>query len=488
MPFNLYDFSCWARGTVAPLTIVITKKPVRDLGVNVGEIVLPVTESDLERVHGARHWLMYVERLQKLYERLPKQPGRDDAEKRVAQWVIERQEADGSWGGIQPPWVYSLIALNLMGYGLDHPVMRKGIEGMRRFTIDDADGWRFQACMSPVWDTAWAVRVLALAGFDPAHPAMRRAVHWLLSEQVPDDAPGDWRMKCKERRGNGWAFEFDNDAYPDIDDTTIVVLALLEGGDREAIADSVERARRWTLAMDSRNGAWGSFDRDNTRELLYRMPFSDFGAMIDPPTEDVTAHVLEMLAALGYDTTNRYVARGLDYLKGTQKPYGSWYGRWGVNHIYGTWCVISALVALNTGEAMIGRATAWLLSVQNEDGGWGESCHSYKDESFAGIGKSTPSQTAWAVLALQLSGFAQHTAVHRGLSFLCEQQRRDGTWDEPECTGTGFPGDFYINYHLYRHLFPTMALAMDARSQAEPSQRTDEGHFDETMKEPITQS
>jgi squalene-hopene/tetraprenyl-beta-curcumene cyclase len=431
---------------------------------------------------------MYVERLQKLYERLPKQPGRDDAEKRVAQWVIERQEADGSWGGIQPPWVYSLIALNLMGYGLDHPVMRKGIEGMRRFTIDDADGWRFQACMSPVWDTAWAVRVLALAGFDPAHPAMRRAVHWLLSEQVPDDAPGDWRMKCKERRGNGWAFEFDNDAYPDIDDTTIVVLALLEGGDREAIADSVERARRWTLAMDSRNGAWGSFDRDNTRELLYRMPFSDFGAMIDPPTEDVTAHVLEMLAALGYDTTNRYVARGLDYLKGTQKPYGSWYGRWGVNHIYGTWCVISALVALNTGEAMIGRATAWLLSVQNEDGGWGESCHSYKDESFAGIGKSTPSQTAWAVLALQLSGFAQHTAVHRGLSFLCEQQRRDGTWDEPECTGTGFPGDFYINYHLYRHLFPTMALAMDARSQAEPSQRTDEGHFDETMKEPITQS
>jgi squalene-hopene/tetraprenyl-beta-curcumene cyclase len=488
MPFNLYDFSCWARGTVAPLTIVITKKPVRELGVDVGEIVLPGTESDLERVDGARHWLMYVERLQKLYERLPKQPGRDDAEKRVAQWVIERQEADGSWGGIQPPWVYSLIALNLMGYGLDHPVMRKGIEGMRRFTIDDADGWRFQACMSPVWDTAWAVRVLALAGFDPAHPAMRRAVHWLLSEQVPDDAPGDWRMKCKERRGNGWAFEFDNDAYPDIDDTTIVVLALLEGGDRKATADSVERARRWTLAMDSRNGAWGSFDRDNTRELLYRMPFSDFGAMIDPPTEDVTAHVLEMLAALGYDTTNRYVARGLDYLKGTQKPYGSWYGRWGVNHIYGTWCVISALVALNTGEEMIDRATAWLLSVQNEDRGWGESCHSYKDESFAGIGKSTPSQTAWAVLALQLAGLTQHTAVQRGLSFLCEQQRRDGTWDEPECTGTGFPGDFYINYHLYRHLFPTMALAMDARSQPEPSQRTDEGHFDETMKEPITQS
>jgi hypothetical protein len=201
--------------------------------------------------------------------------------------------------------------------------------------------------MSPVWDTAWAVRALAIAGLDKSHPAMERAVAWLLREQIPDDAPGDWRMKCKETRGNGWAFEFDNDAYPDIDDTTIVVLALLEGGDRNAVADSVERARRWTLAMDSRNGAWAAFDRDNTRELLYRMPFSDFGAMIDPPTEDVTAHVLEMLAALGEGASNAVVARGLEYLRATQKPWGSWYGRWGVNHVYGTWCVISALTALN---------------------------------------------------------------------------------------------------------------------------------------------
>ncbi|HEY6325620.1 MAG TPA: squalene--hopene cyclase, partial [Candidatus Cybelea sp.] len=381
---------------------------------------------------------------------------------------IDRQETDGSWGGIQPPWVYSLIALNVMGYSLDHPLMRKGIEGMRRFIIDDAEGWRFQACMSPVWDTAWAVRALALAGLDASHPAMRRAVSWVLREQIPDDAPGDWRMKCAETRGNGWAFEFDNDAYPDIDDTTIVVLALLEGGDRNVVADACERARRWTLAMDSRNGAWAAFDRDNTRELLYRMPFSDFGAMIDPPTEDVTAHVLEMLAALGYDRNDRYVARGLEYLRKTQRPRGSWYGRWGVNHVYGTWCVISALVALGTGEDMVDRAAAWLLSVQNQEGGWGESCHSYVDESFAGIGRSTPSQTAWAVLALQLAGQAQHPAVQRGLAYLRERQRRDGTWDEPECTGTGFPGDFYINYHLYRHLFPTMALAMAARYHPEP--------------------
>ena len=491
MPFNLYDFSCWARGTVAPLTIVVSKKPVRELGVDVSEIVAPGTEEELGRVKGRRHWLMYVERLQKLYERLPVQPYREEAQKRTAQWVIERQEADGSWGGIQPPWVYSLIALDLMGYGLDHPVMRKGLEGMKRFTIDDAQGWRFLACMSPVWDTAWAVRVLALAGFEASHPAMRRAVEWLLREQIPDDAPGDWRMKCRYGRGNGWAFEFDNDAYPDIDDTTIVVLALLEGGDRAAVTSSVERARRWTLAMDSRNGAWAAFDRDNTRELLYKMPFSDFGAMIDPPTEDVTAHVLEMLAAFGYDTTNRYVARGLEYLRATQKPAGSWYGRWGVNHIYGTWCVISALTALRTGRDMVERAVDWLISMQNPDGGWGESCHSYADESFAGVGPSTPSQTAWAVLALQLAGSAQHPAVQRGLAYVCERQRRDGTWDEPECTGTGFPRDFYINYHLYRHLFPTMALAMQATlcqpGRSRRAIRSDEGPTGETLKEPAIQ-
>jgi squalene-hopene/tetraprenyl-beta-curcumene cyclase len=470
MPFNLYDFACWARGTVAPLTIVVSKRPVRELGLGVGEIFVAATERDATRVTGRRHWLMYVERLQKLYEKLPRQPRRERAQERMAQWVIERQEADGSWGGIQPPWVYSLIALNVMGYSLDHPVMRKGIEGMRRFIIDDAEGWRFQACMSPVWDTAWAVRALALAGLDASHPAMRRAVSWLLREQIPDDAPGDWRMKCAEKRGNGWAFEFDNDAYPDIDDTTIVVLALVEGGDRAAVAGACERARRWTLAMDSRNGAWAAFDRDNTRDLLYRMPFSDFGAMIDPPTEDVTAHVLEMLAALGCGVNDRYVVRGLEYLRKTQRPWGSWYGRWGVNHVYGTWCVISALAALGTGEDMVDRAAAWLLSAQNPDGGWGETCHSYADESFAGIGRSTPSQTAWAVLALQLAGRALHPAAQRGLAYLCERQRRDGTWDEPECTGTGFPGDFYINYHLYRHLFPTMALAMAARCHPEPSE------------------
>jgi squalene-hopene/tetraprenyl-beta-curcumene cyclase len=473
MPFNLYDFACWARGTVAPLTIVVSKRPTRELGIDIDEIILPGTENELSRVRGSG-WLMFVEKLQKLYERLPVQPFRVKAQKRVAHWIVERQEADGSWGGIQPPWVYSLIALDLMGYSLDHPVMRKGIGGFDRFIIDSDDGakgWRFQACMSPVWDTAWAVRALALAGLDRTHPAMQRAVQWMLDEQIPDLAPGDWRMKCDETRGNGWAFEFDNDAYPDIDDTTIVALALIEGGEPAKIADSIRRAKFWTLAMRSKNGAWAAFDRDNTRELLYRMPFSDFGAMIDPPTEDVTAHVLEMLAAMGAAEGDPYVARGLDYLRETQKPDGSWFGRWGVNYVYGTWCVISALAALDAGADMVERAAAWLIGKQNPDGGWGESCHSYVDPTFAGIGRSTASQTAWAVNALQLAGLPQHPSVQRGLAFLRATQLPNGTWNEPECTGTGFPRDFYINYHLYRHLFPLMALAVDNSIASSPSKR-----------------
>ncbi len=210
--------------------------------------------------------------------------------------------------------------------------------------------------------------------------------------------------------------------------------------------------------MRSRNGAWAAFDKDNTRALVYKLPFADFGAMLDPPSEDVTAHVLEMLAAVGCGVDDPDVPPALAYLRAEQRPWGSWYGRWGVNHIYGTWCVVSALVALHTGDDMVRNAAAWMRRVQNPDGGWGETCHSYVDELFAGVGTSTPSQTAWAMLTLQLAGLGDDPACVRGRAFLIERQR-DGTWDEPEHTGTGFPGDFYINYHLYRHVFPTLALA-----------------------------
>ena len=465
MPFNLYDFSCWARGTVGPLCVVIARRPVRELGIDVSEIVNPGTHHRMNKVPG-KGWLWWVDKLLKLYEASPFKPTREAACKKMVQWIVARQEADGSWGGIQPPWVYSLIALNVEGYAVDHPLMQKSFLGMQRFAFEDATGWRFQACMSPVWDTAWAMRALYQAGLRADHPAMRRAVAWLLKEQIDPKAPGDWRVRCSGVDNGGWAFEFDNDAYPDVDDTAVIVCALLEAGEPELVREPIDRAVKWTLAMRSSNGAWGAFDRDNTSEILYRMPFSDFGAMIDPPSEDVTAHVLEMMGMLGHDERNEYVASGLRYLRKTQRPWGSWFGRWGVNHVYGTWCVVSALAQLPNGREMMAPATQWVIKQQNDDGGWGETCHSYVDESFAGVGASTPSQSAWAVMTLQWAGMGHHPAAQRGLEFLRERQRADGTWDEPYFTGTGFPRDFYLNYHMYRHLFPTMALAMDARYRA----------------------
>ncbi len=459
MPLNLYNFSYWARETIAPLTIVISRRPVRSLGCSIPELVVPGTESLLTRVPGSGlFW--WLDKLLKLYEALPWQPGRSQARRRMVAWIVERQEADGCWGGIQPPSVYSLIALHLQGMSLDHPVMRRGIEGLEGFVWKDESGWRFQVCTSPVWDTAWTLLALRRAGLDRDHPGIQRAVQWLLQEQI--SRGGDWQVHAGNVPCGGWAFEFENDIYPDIDDTAVVVLALLEAGAEAAVQAAVDRAVRWVLVMQSSNGAWGAFDKDNTQEIVHRIAFADFGAVLDPPSEDVTAHVLEMLAYVDVPDKERFIQAGLKYLRRMQRPDGSWFGRWGVNYIYGTWCIISALVALRNGgyavQDMIDRGTSWLIGHQNADGGWGESCKSYEDSAFAGIGQSTPSQTAWAILSLQLAGLGQHEACKCGLMYLCETQI-DGTWEESEFTGTSFPGYFYINYHLYRHVFPTLALA-----------------------------
>ncbi|MGH7723174.1 MAG: squalene--hopene cyclase [Candidatus Dormibacteria bacterium] len=456
VPLNLYDFACWARGTVAPLLIVISRRPQRPLPFSLAELVLPGTEWRLRRVegHGPFAW---ADRVQKRYDRLRIQPGRSAARRRLVDWISRRQEADGSWGGIQPPWVYSLIALHLEGMPLSHPVMQRGLEGLRRFTLEDGGGWRLQACMSPVWDTALAVLALRRAGVPADAEPIRRAVDWLVAEQI--SGGGDWEVRCPPGvEGGGWAFEFDNDIYPDVDDTTIVVLALLAAEPTAARREAVERARRWVVAMRSSNGAWAAFDRDNVRTLVYRLPFADFGAMLDPPTEDVTAHAVEMLTALGESPSSAILAPAIAHLGAAQRPQGSWFGRWGVNHLYGTWCVVSALAPLGVADAAVARALRWTASVQNPDGGWGETCASYRDDSFAGVGDSTASQTAWALLTLQAGGTGQQAPCRAGVRHLIDAQT-DGTWDEPQHTGTGFPGDFYINYHLYRHIFPLMALA-----------------------------
>jgi squalene-hopene/tetraprenyl-beta-curcumene cyclase len=463
VPLNLYDFACWARGTVAPLLIVLSHRPRRPLPFSLGELVLPGTEWRLRRVEGSGPFA-WADHLFKLYDRSRFQPGRRAARGRLVQWISDRQEADGSWGGIQPPWVYSLIALHLEGMPLTHPVIRRGIEGLKRFAASDQDGWRLQACMSPVWDTALAVLALRRAGAPADSAPLRAAVGWLLDEQILGG--GDWQVRCAPGvEGGGWAFEFDNDIYPDVDDTTIVVLALLAAEQTPAVRAAIERARRWVLAMRSSNGAWAAFDRDNVRTVVYKLPFADFGAMLDPPSEDVTAHAVEMLAALGERPDGPVLADAIDYLRKAQQPGGSWFGRWGVNHLYGTWCVVTALAPLHVADAPVARAIDWTRHAQNCDGGWGETCHSYKDNSFAGVGDSTASQTAWALLTLQAGGAGEGDVAAAGVRYLVERQA-GGSWEEPQHTGTGFPGDFYINYHLYRHIFPLMALAPYASTDA----------------------
>jgi len=456
-PLNIYDFACWARQTVAALTIVRAERPVRPLPFDVDELrtgrpVKPRPRSVRGRV------LLWLDAVARVYERRPVKPLRRRAMKRVERWILERQEADGSWGGIQPPWVYSLMALAVRGHGVDDPAMKNGLEGIERFLINEENIRRLEACQSPVWDTALAILALTDAGVAADDPVLVKATDWILDEEVR--IKGDWSVRRPKLEPGGWAFEFDNDNYPDIDDTAEVVIALrrVEHPQPERVDAAIRRGVQWTVGMQSRNGGWGAFDADNVREMCRDIPFCDFGEVIDDPSADVSAHVLEMLGGegLGDSTAAR---RGVTYLLGEQEDRGSWFGRWGVNHVYGTGAALPGLVecGIPRTDARLRAAAAWLEEIQNPDGGWGEDARSYDDPAWIGRGPSTASQTAWALIALHALG-ERSPAVERGLAWLVANQREDGTWDEPEYTGTGFPGHFYINYHLYRLSFPLMAL------------------------------
>jgi squalene-hopene/tetraprenyl-beta-curcumene cyclase len=494
-PFNIYHFASWARATIIPLTVLSSRRPVKPLpeGCRLDELFPGGRESfDFRMVAKGRFFswesfFFITDRLLSRYVASPFRPGRGIAIRSCIDWIVRHQDADGAWGGIQPPWIYSLMALNVEGCALDHPVIAKGIKALDEHWSYERDGGLYiQASESPVWDTLLSLQALLDTGHTPDDcDAMTEAVNWLVSKQVT--ANGDWEVKVTAPAG-GWSFERANDSYPDIDDTAVAILVLARaraGLESTATVDqALERAVRWVLAMQCTNGGWASFDRDNNNAFLTKLPFCDFGEVLDPPTVDVTAHVVEALAYLGWTSEDRPIARALAFIRKEQETDGSWFGRWGVNHIYGTAAVLPALAAIGADMSLpsIQRAGDWVANHQNGDGGWGETPASYVDDSLRGVGSSTASQTAWALLALLAIPTPRYNkCITKGIEYLLDTQT-EGTWHEPQYTGTGFPGygvgarvrhneaipldqglevsrGFMINYNLYRHYFPLMALS-----------------------------
>jgi squalene-hopene/tetraprenyl-beta-curcumene cyclase len=432
-PFSIYDFSCWARQTFVALSVAQSLRPVRHADVDLSAIgAVPGRTRPPRRPTALRRRAVAV----------------------AERWIRERQEADGSWGGIQPPWVWGIIALAALGYGLDDPTLGKAVAGWQGFMVDDGDRLRPEACQSPVWDTALAVLGLRACGVPPEHPALVKAGEYLLREEVV--ARGDWAVRRPHLAAGGWAFEFENDLYPDVDDTAVVALALHELG---IGVDAIDRGVDWLVGMQSRDGGWGAFDVDNSAMWLYKIPFCDFGKVTDEPSADVTAHTLETLGTLGIE--REATERGVDWLLAEQEADGSWFGRWGVNHLYGTGAALPGLEACGVphDHPAMRKAVAWLDSVQREDGGFGEDIRSYADPAWRGRAEfATPSQTAWALLAYVAAGNAEDSTARRAADYLCAAQRQDGDWQEEHFTGTGFPLDFMIRYHLYRITFPLFAL------------------------------
>lgn len=466
-PFTIYELASWARSSTVPLLIVCDKKPVTKVpNGHVDELYVEGRENaNLAMPNPAGTFslggaFIGVDKTLKMMEKYNFSPRKEEALALAEKWTIEHQDESGDWGGIIPAMLNSLLGLHCRGYKPDHPVMKKGLEAVDKFCIETDEDFHTQPCVSPVWDTGLMILAMLDSGMAPDHPALVKAGEWLIEKQIFRD--GDWKFKNKTGPQGGWAFEFWNDFFPDTDDTSVVIMALhrLKLKNEEDKTRRLKAATEWVLSMQCKGGGWGAFDVDNDMEILNEIPYGDLKAMIDPPTADLTGHVLEMLGVTNYPAPQEKIDRAVAFIRKKQEHEGCWWGRWGVNYIYGTHMVICGLVALGLDprEAYIMHATQWLNSCQNEDGGWGETCLSYGNRNLMGQGKSTASQTAWAILGLIAGGEGKSECVRRGIEYLVTTQNDDGSWTEPEYTGTGFPNHFYMNYHFYRNYFPLMAL------------------------------
>ena len=502
-PFNIYDFASWARATMMPITILCSRRPIKELPENLRlDELFPEGRDKVDyrlqrKSHKAISWdnlFMKLDHALHAYNRFPIKPFRESAIKLVLQWMLEHQDEDGAWGGIQPPWIYGILTMYVEGFSLDQINMSRAIDAFNlHWQVPRGEGIMLQASESPVWDTFLTMISLMDAGETPGtSPELLKALDYVLAKE--NRYHGDWSvMVGKHVEPGGWAFERANNYYPDIDDAAIAICALKriqkllprESTRARRVDSAIRRTVNWILAMQNPNGGWAAFDRDNTRELVTKIPFADFGEMLDPPSADLTGHVVEALAMCGFSRNHPAIARAIKFMYDEQEDDGSWFGRWGVNYIYGTCGVLPALTAVgDTKETpQIRRALEWLASKQNADGGWGESIASYMEPKYSGTGiPSTASQTAWALMAIMSADDKNYDeCIARGCKFLCDSQRADGTWDEPYYTGTGFPGyglgakvdlrkgaplpqgkelarGFMLNYNWYRHYFPITAL------------------------------
>jgi squalene-hopene/tetraprenyl-beta-curcumene cyclase len=466
-PINIYEMSSWTRGIVIPLAIVYGLKPDWRLphGVTVDELfkvpgARPLSVVWDKSIVSWKNFFLALNGCLKLYERLPWKPLRKALMARAHKWMMDRLERSEGLGTIYPAMMNSIFAMLAEGGKPSDPPVAREIGFLERYEIEEKGTIRVQPSISPVWDTAIAMVALEEAGVEPSHPALIAAERWVVENQIL--GAGDWQVKNPKVEPGGWAFEFENGFYPDVDDTAFVLMALSRVADPEPerLRGSIRRGLAWLVSMQNDDGGWGAFDRENNLQFLNHIPFADHNAMLDPSTADVTARTVECLGQMGWPATHQVVTRARDFLMAEQCPDGSWFGRWGVNYVYGTSGVLRSLEAVGlNGRPECQRAANWLRSVQNADGGFGESVLSYYDTAQKAKGKSTASQTAWGLIGLLAVVGPNDPSVERAATWLIENQNEDGTWDEDEFTGTGFPCVFYLKYHLYRISFPLYALA-----------------------------
>ncbi|HTM36049.1 MAG TPA: squalene--hopene cyclase [Terriglobales bacterium] len=466
--FNIYEISSWSRAILVPLSILYARKPFKKIPEEMHIDELFLGGRDSSRMHLAwskkpiswRNFFLVIDRMVHWFEAVHIRPLRSIALKKAEKWMLERFEMSDGLGAIYPSIVNSILAMRCLGYSLDDPQVIRALDEFEKLGIEEGETFRMQPCVSPVWDTAYAVFALGEAGMTPTDPRMVKAADWTLQKQVR--SYGDWSVKNKKGKPGGWYFEFNNEFYPDVDDSAMVALGLskVEHPNGRYQHESIQRAIDWIFTMQCKNGGWASFDKDNDRMVFQHIPFADHNAMLDPATVDITGRILEMLATYGYDKSHPAVKRAIKFIRSQQEPDGAWFGRWGVNYIYGTMLVLRGLEAIGVDhhEPYVQQGAEWLRMIQNADGGWGESCASYDDPNTKGVGPSTPSQTAWAVMGLLAANDTRSESVAKGIAYLLKTQRADGSWDEPYFTGTGFPSVFYLMYHLYRDYFPLIAL------------------------------